>query len=376
MAYDGRGFITAETAYTNYGSAQTVNKSYTYDAVGRLTQAVIGSDTQSYTYDKVGNRLTMNDGTDTYAYNYDVTGFNQLVGIVRNGQNYASYSYDDRGNQTRELIQKNFGGAIKTQTTDYAYDLLNVLTGVAVTALGEASQNETNLYNAEGQRVKRIENGETTKYYYSGNATLFTANENNWLLTENLLDLSGSIVASARFDDHNPNTTDNYAGKFFFYHYEMRGSTTAIIQPDGTLIKGYSYDAFGSLKQNGASEFLNDVTFTGSISDLSTGLQYMNARFYNPSTGRFLSQDSYGGNPYDPWTQHLYNYCGNNPTSMIDPTGHVFNLIAAAIGAVGGALIGVVVNGVANALSGRDFFENSLVAAAGGAITGLAAGFT
>ena len=39
-------------------------------------------------------------------------------------------------------------------------------------------------------------------------------------------------------------------------------------------------------------------------------------------TGRFLTQDSYTGNPYDPWTQHLYAYCGNNPVNMVDPTGH------------------------------------------------------
>jgi len=47
----------------------------------------------------------------------------------------------------------------------------------------------------------------------------------------------------------------------------------------------------------------------------------MNARFYDPATGRFISRDSYTGNPYDPWTQHLYVYCGNNPTNMVDPTG-------------------------------------------------------
>ena len=64
------------------------------------------------------------------------------------------------------------------------------------------------------------------------------------------------------------------------------------------------------------------MTFTGSVYDKTTGLQYMNARFYQPATGRFLSQDSYTGNPYDPWTQHLYTYCGNNPTNMVDPTGH------------------------------------------------------
>jgi RHS repeat-associated core domain len=58
------------------------------------------------------------------------------------------------------------------------------------------------------------------------------------------------------------------------------------------------------------------------VTDMATGLQYMNARFYEPSTGRFITQDSVSGNPYEPWTQNLYSYCDNNPTNMIDPTGH------------------------------------------------------
>ena len=67
--------------------------------------------------------------------------------------------------------------------------------------------------------------------------------------------------------------------------------------------------------------FFNEVTFTGSVADAS-GLLYMNARYYNPSTARFLSQDTYTGSASVPWTQHLYAYCNNNPVNMVDPTGH------------------------------------------------------
>lgn len=70
-----------------------------------------------------------------------------------------------------------------------------------------------------------------------------------------------------------------------------------------------------------SSAFHNDVMLTGSVSDAS-GLLYMNARYYNPQTARFLSQDTYKGVASSPWTQHLYSYCNNNPVNMIDPTGH------------------------------------------------------
>ena len=37
---------------------------------------------------------------------------------------------------------------------------------------------------------------------------------------------------------------------------------------------------------------------------------------------KYSSQDTYSGSFFEPWTQHLYAYCNNNPISMIDPTGH------------------------------------------------------
>ncbi|QFT87262.1 hypothetical protein FIU87_01170 [Bacillus sp. THAF10] len=54
----------------------------------------------------------------------------------------------------------------------------------------------------------------------------------------------------------------------------------------------------------------------------------MYARYYQPETGRFISQDSYKGEAHDPWTQHLYTYTMNSPTNFIDPTGHVAHFMA------------------------------------------------
>jgi len=333
MGYDDRGYITSETAYTNYGTAKTVNKTYTYDSIGRLTQAAIGDKTSTYTYDNVGNRLTKSDGTDSFVYTYNQ--FNQLTGTTKNSAFYASYTYDGRGNQTQELrrsltVTINGTKHYYNTTTDYSYDLLNSMTGTDISTpkanhSGDVSYDDTTVsyeYNAQGRRVEKVDENETTKYYYTGSALLYTANATNWLTTENILDPGGKIVASQRFADQDPNTEDAYADKYYFYHFDKRGSVSAIIQPDGNMVKGYEYDEFGNLEGKGADDFLNEVTFTGSITDKSTGLQYMNARYYNPTTGRFLSQDTYSGNPYDPWTQHLYSYCGNNPASFVDPTGH------------------------------------------------------
>ena len=48
----------------------------------------------------------------------------------------------------------------------------------------------------------------------------------------------------------------------------------------------------------------------------------MNARYYDPEDGRFISQDSFRGEVNDPGQWHLYAYCANNPINYVDPSGH------------------------------------------------------
>lgn len=47
--------------------------------------------------------------------------------------------------------------------------------------------------------------------------------------------------------------------------------------------------------------------------DNETGLYYLRARYYDPYTGRFISEDSYWGQDNNPLSLNLYTYAHNNP---------------------------------------------------------------
>ena len=76
-------------------------------------------------------------------------------------------------------------------------------------------------------------------------------------------------------------------------------------------------------KTIGDSSFFNEVCYTGGIYDVSTGLYYLNARYYNPNNRRFITHDTYRGELNDPDILHLYAYCSNNPINYTDTSGHL-----------------------------------------------------
>ncbi len=186
--------------------------------------------------------------------------------------------------------------------------------------------------------MTRVEDEVITHFYYTGSALLFTTVNEYVLQTQNILDPSGTIVASKRFEGQAETEQDPYADDYFFYRYDICGSVTNIVDGAGCVVKSYDYDEFGVTTSMGDT-FFNEVTFTGSVADAS-GLLYMNARYYNPATARFLSQDTYTGSASVPWTQHLYAYCNNNPVNLVDPTGHSAWLVVILIALVTAATTG------------------------------------
>ena len=60
--------------------------------------------------------------------------------------------------------------------------------------------------------------------------------------------------------------------------------------------------------------------------DKETGDYYIKARYYDPTIGRFITEDSVWGKDNDVLSLNLYTYCGNSPIMNTDPTGHIFGV--------------------------------------------------
>ncbi len=126
-------------------------------------------------------------------------------------------------------------------------------------------------------------------------------------------------------------------------------SGNVLTDGNGHEIGRLAYDAWGKRRNAGdwsddatcstppAASGANGVTrgFTGHEEMDSVCLVNANARLYDPTTGRFLSPDSFTENQYDLQTLNRYTYVGNNPLSLTDPTGHfafgLFLMIAAVV---------------------------------------------
>ncbi|MCI5853028.1 MAG: hypothetical protein MR015_05290, partial [Clostridiales bacterium] len=111
-----------------------------------------------------------------------------------------------------------------------------------------------------------------------------------------------------------------------------------MVGKDGMSQKTYSYTDYGETTEQGENDFYNEVCYGGGIYDKTTGLYYLNARYYSPENGSFLTQDTYRGSRSKTETLNLYGYCAGNPISYTDPSGHWAALVIA--GSIGAAMGG------------------------------------
>ncbi|MEQ1906698.1 MAG: RHS repeat-associated core domain-containing protein [Pirellulaceae bacterium] len=93
----------------------------------------------------------------------------------------------------------------------------------------------------------------------------------------------------------------------------------------------FHYDAYGNLLNMAATSALTSYLYSGEAFDTRINQQYLRARWYDPSTGRFTSLDPFAGNKTDPQSLHKYLYTHADPINGVDPTGQ-FSVVSFAVG--------------------------------------------
>jgi RHS repeat-associated protein len=134
----------------------------------------------------------------------------------------------------------------------------------------------------------------------------------------------------------------NSSSTMQYYLHNGHGDVTGLTSAAGTVTKTYAYDAFGN-ERNKVANDPNPFRYAGEYFDNETGSVYLRARYYSPITGRFATEDPVrdGAN----W----YAYCGNNPISLVDPSGLVYIPVRSIIEGLGGTVTWNSLNNTATA---------------------------
>ena len=106
------------------------------------------------------------------------------------------------------------------------------------------------------------------------------------------------------------------SGTTSYYEADGLGSITSLSNAAGALAQTYTFDSFGNQTASSGS-LTNPFQYTGRELDGETNLYYMRARYFDPQTGRFLSEDPLGFSV----GVNFYGYVLNNPVNLIDPVG-------------------------------------------------------
>ncbi len=295
--------------YSTYLEGQTIR--YEYDGEQRITKITDSADgTSEYTYNDLG-QLTREykNGVLKTAVTYDSYG-NILT---KGGKTYTySSAYKDR------LIS--YGGEAITYTSSspnprqYRGWDLTWSKGSQLASASKGDKNITFRYNLDGLRTEKTING--VKHAYILDGTRLVRDEYNDV--DYLYDSERKVCGMV------------HEGKTYYLLKNLQGDVIALTNEAGMVIARYSYDAWGEHtiwvrgEESGSTEYTEQVRsiaeknlfrYRSYIYDGDLGLYYLHNRYYDPQTGRFISED-----PAKDGT-NWYSYCNCDAVNYVDPTG-------------------------------------------------------
>ena len=281
---------------------------YTYDALNRLTRDDNAYLNKSivYTYDKNGDILNKKEyayttstlGTATATKNYEYGDADCPNGLT--SYNGEAITYDANGNP---LTYRGY-----TMTWEKGRQLASMSKGGITT---------TFKYDASGMRTEKTRGNNKTEYTYVG---------------EKLVSMkSGSTVMNFAYGADGSPYSFTYNGTPYFYLLNLQGDVVGIYNISGSIIARYTYDAWGKListsTTNSSVALSNPLRYRGYVYDTETGLYYLQSRYYDPETCRFINADSLlVAGDYLQGT-NMFAYCLNNPVMYSDLTGKAATLI-------------------------------------------------
>ena len=329
---------------------------YTYDAFGNiLTITEDGVLQHSYTYDARNQLVGETSGTDSYVYSYDAGG--NLVSVQKNGEVIKSYTYGDAS--WKDLLTAFNGQSITYDAIgnplSYRGMTLSWAGGRRLASVSKEGLSASYVYNSDGIRTQKTVNGVTTNYYLDGSSVLRQVTGNDVL--EFFYDTNGVL---GFYYNNTP----------YYYLKNLQGDIVGILDANGTQVVSYTYDAWGApLSVTGTAADtigqLNPFRYRSYYYDNETGLYYLNSRYYDPQTYRFLNADSQLNN--DHLGCNLFIYCGNNPVARVDDNGQGWWVVA---GAIVGGIIGGVSKAISNIVTGERWNNGIIGAVVGGAVSG------
>ena len=388
FTYDVRvdGKRTGVTEERSGGSTNRID--WVYDQMGRLAAEAYDADGTAedyiavYRFDRNGNRTAKL--VDESISDSEFNSFRNGIGIdaLLSGGDLPDFTagkttiYEfDANDRLRKEVFDDLDNSQDT-TTLYGYVHENLGPGTQITSKqtysGHSTPNTTNLtesvtygYNLQGRQdyidvdAELPQDDVTTSYKFNANGvrvgqtvndtpTTFLVDENNPTGYAQVLEqgdagsdgeLDAPDVALSYTLGHDVIAqTDTQAGEIQYLLYDGHGSTRALVDGDGMVVVNpagvpqiFDYDAYGNLLNMTADQAATSLLYSGEFTDAATGQQYLRARFYDPSTGRFNRLDPFAGSESAPLTLHKYVYAHGDPIQGHDPTG-LFTVVGASIG--------------------------------------------
>ena len=202
------------------------------------------------------------------------------------GKLTTSYGYDSQGNRTSITPS---GKAATTLT----YDQANRLTAYSTTA--------TYAYNGDGLRMSKAVSGTATAFTWdqSGTLPLMIQDGSDYYIYgpggQAIEKISGTTVTYLQAD--------------------QQGSTRLLTDATGKVVGTYTYGSYGNVTSHTGTAS-TPLQYDGQYTDAETGYQYLRARYYDPLTGQFLTND-----PLKSAQSGLYSYANDDPLDNLDPSG-------------------------------------------------------